>query len=114
MTDYIEIDRCHCMDKFQRNKSKPQAVVCTFLRFKDKLKVLQNAKKLENTGNFIYDDFPKATMKLRKYLWEVLQYQQQNKIAYFNSQSIVAKENRNNKNELEHRNYKRLFEGIKK
>ena len=81
MTDYIEIDRCHCMDKFQRNKSKPQAVVCTFLRFKDKLKVLQNAKKLENTGNFIDDDFPKATMKLRKYLWEVLQYQQQNKIS---------------------------------
>ena len=54
-------------------------------------------------------------MELTKYLWEeVLQYQQQNKIVYFNSQSIVAKENRNNKNELEHRNYKRLFEGIKK
>ena len=115
ITDDNEKDRCHRMGNFQRSKSKPWTVVCKFLSFEDKHKVFQNAKKLKTTKIFIYEDFSKATMELTKYLWgKVLQYQQQNKIAYFNSQSIVAKENRNNKNELEHRNYKRLFEGIKK
>ena len=66
ITDDIEIDRCHRMGKFQRNKSKPRTVVCTFLHFKDKHKVLLNAKKLKDTGIFIYEDFSKATMELRK------------------------------------------------
>ena len=48
ITDDIEIDRCHCMVKFQKNKSKPRTVVCKFLRSKDKHKVLLNAKKLKD------------------------------------------------------------------
>ena len=68
ITDDIEIDRCHCMVKFQKNKSKPRTVVCKFLRSKDKHKVLLNAKKLKDTGIFIYEDFSKATMELRKFL----------------------------------------------
>ena len=75
ITDDIEIDRCHCMVKFQKNKSKPRTVVCKFLRSKDKHKVLLNVKKLKDTGIFIYEDFSKATMALRKSLWEeVLQH----------------------------------------
>ena len=82
-TDDIEIDCCHRMDKFQRNKSKPRTVVSKFLRSKDKHKILLNAKKLKDTGMFIYEDFSKVTIELRKYLWkEVLQDRQQNKIAY--------------------------------
>ena len=93
ITDDIELDRCHRMGKFQRNKSKPRTVVCKFLRSKDKHKVLQNAKKLKNTGIFIYEDFSNATMELRKSLWEeVLQHRQQNKIAYLNYRSIVVKD----------------------
>ena len=43
--------------------------VCKFLRFKDKYEVLQNIKKkLKNTGIFIYENFSKATMELRKSL----------------------------------------------
>ena len=68
ITDDIEIDRCHCMVKFQKNKSKPRTVVCKFLRSKDKHKVLLNAKMLKDTGIFIYEDFSKATMELRKFL----------------------------------------------
>ena len=51
ITDDIEIDRCHRMGKFQRNKSKPQTVVCKFLRSKDKCKVLLNAKKVRRHRN---------------------------------------------------------------
>ena len=92
ITDDIEIDRCHRMGKFQRNKSKPRTVVCKFLRSKDKHKVLLNAKKLKDTGIFIYEDFTKATMELRKSIWEeVLQHRQQNKIAYLNYRSTVVK-----------------------
>ena len=76
ITDDIELDCCHLMGKFQRNKSKPQTVVCKFLRSKDKHKVLQNAKKLQNTGIFIYEDFSNATMELIRSIWEeVLQPQ---------------------------------------
>ena len=70
VTDDIEIDRCPRMGKFHRNKSKPQTVVSKLLRSKDKHKVLINGKKLKETGIFIYEDFSKATMELRKSLWE--------------------------------------------
>ena len=66
ITDDIEIDCFHSMGKFQGNKSKPRTVVCEFLRFKDKHKVLQNVKKLKNTGIFIFEDFSKATIELKK------------------------------------------------
>ena len=57
------------------------------------LKILQNAKSLKYTGLLIYEDFSKATMELRKSLWEeVLQHQQQIKIAYLNSRSTLAKD----------------------
>ena len=93
ITDDIEIDRCHRMGKFQRSKSKPRTVVCRFLRSKDKHKVLLNAKKLKDTGIFIYEYFSKTTMQLRKPLWKkVLQHRQQNKIAHLNYRSIVVKD----------------------
>ena len=57
-----------------------------FLRSKDKHKVLQNSKKLRNTGIFFYEDFSKATMELRKFLWEEVL------IAYLNYRSIVVKD----------------------
>ena len=81
------------MGKFQRNKLKPRTVVCKFLHSDDKHKVLLNAKKLKYTGDFIYKDFSKATMKLRKSLWEkVLQNRQQDNIAYLNYRSVVVKD----------------------
>ena len=89
----MEIDHCHHMGKFQRKKSKPWTLVCKFLCSKDKHKVLQNVKKLKNTGIFFYDDFSKSTMELRKSPWEeVLQHHQQNKIACLNYRCIVVKD----------------------
>ena len=48
----IEIDRYHHFGK--RRGSRPRTNLCRFLRFKDKQKILQNAKKLKDTGIFIY------------------------------------------------------------
>ena len=44
----IEINRCHRFGK--RRGSRPRTIVCRFLRFKDKQKIIQNAKKLKDTG----------------------------------------------------------------
>ena len=44
----IEIDRCHRFGK--RRGSRPRTIVCRFLRFKDKQKIIQHPKKLKDTG----------------------------------------------------------------
>ena len=41
-------------------------IVSRFLCFKDKRKILQNEKKLKDTGIFIYEDFCSDTMEIRK------------------------------------------------
>ena len=66
------------------------------LRFKDEEKALQNSKKSKNTGSFIYEDFCKATMELRKSLWEegeeVLEQRRPSKIVYLNYRRVVIRD----------------------
>ena len=66
ITAETEFDRCHCTGKFKKNQAKPRTIVCRLLRFKDKEKILQNSKKVKNTGTSIYEDFCKETMELQK------------------------------------------------
>ena len=95
ITAEIEFDRCHRTGKFKKNQAKPRTIVCRLLRFKNKEKILQNSKKLKNTGTFIYEDFCKETMELRKSLWEeVLEHRRQNKIAYLNYRRVVVRDRR--------------------
>ena len=74
--DEVEIDRCHPMKKSGKDRSinerdsRPRTIICRLLRFKDKQRIIQSSKKLKNTGIFIYEDFCKDTMDLRKQLWE--------------------------------------------
>ena len=87
----IKIDRRHCFGK--RRGSCPRTIVCRFLRFKDKQKIIQNAKKLKDTRIFIYEDLCSDTMELRKSLWEkVLEYRRQSKYAYLNYRTIVVRD----------------------
>ena len=87
--DPIEIDRCHRMGKHKRNR--PRTIIFKLNKFKDKQKILQNARNLKYTGIFIYKDFCDDTMELRKSLWEqVLEHHWQNKITYLNYSSIVV------------------------
>ena len=77
--------------KFQRFLT----IICTLLRFKDKQIIIQSSKKLKNAGIFIYEDFCKDTMDLRKQLWEkVLEHRANNKISYLNYRSIVVRNQR--------------------
>ena len=98
----VEIERCHRMKKKNKDQSNnerrshPRTIVCKLLRFKDKQKIIQNSKKLKNTGIFVCEDFCKDTMDLRKQLWEkVLEHRANNKIAYLNYRSIVVRNHRN-------------------
>ena len=56
----IEIDGCHRIEprkaKTGQNRDRPSTVVCRN-RFKDKQRILNNAKKLKNTRIYIYEDF---------------------------------------------------------
>ena len=95
ITTEIVFDRCHRTGKFKKNQSKPRTIFFRLPRFKDKENFLQNSKKLKNTGFFIYEDFCKATMKLRKSLWEeALEDRRQNKIAYLNYRRVVVRDRR--------------------
>ena len=49
--DNIEFDQCHCVGK--RRGSCSQTIICRFVCFKGKQKILQNAKKLKDTGIYI-------------------------------------------------------------
>ena len=87
----IEINWCHRFGK--RRGSRPRTIVCRFLCFKGKQKILQNAKKLKDTGIFTYEDFCSDTMELRKSWWEkVLEHRQQRKHAYLNYRTIVVRD----------------------
>ena len=93
----VEIDRCHRIGprktKTGQNRDRPRTVVCRLNRFKDKQRILNNAKKLKNTGIYIYEDFSKDTMELRKSLWEqALEYLKQNKFACLNYRSIIVRD----------------------
>ena len=58
-----------------------------------KIEELWNAKKLKDTGTFVYEDFCSDTMELRKSIWEkVLEYRRQGKYAYLNYRTIVVRD----------------------
>ena len=83
------------IDYRKKNQNRPHTIICRITKFKDKQKILKNAKLLKNTGIFIHEDFCKDTMELKKELWqEVLEYQRQNKnkFAYLNYPSIVVRD----------------------
>ena len=90
ITEDVEIERCHRMEK--RKGNRPRTIICKFLRFKDKQKILKNAKKLKNSGIYIYEDFCNDTMELRKSLWEeVMEHRRQGKFAFLNYRSIIVR-----------------------
>ena len=89
--DPIKIDTCHRMGKHKRNR--PRTIIFKLNKFKDKQKILRNARNLKDTGIFIYEDCCDDTMELRKSLWEqVLEHSRQNKIAHLNCRSIVVRD----------------------
>ena len=72
ITNTIEFERCHWISA-QANSSKNQnrlrTVIYKVTKYKDKQKILKIAKCLKDTGIFIYQDFCKDAMDLRKKIW---------------------------------------------
>ena len=67
MNEHIEIDRCHRLSR-KKNQNSSRTIICRITKFKKKQEILTNAKILKNTGIFIYEEFWKETMELRKEL----------------------------------------------
>ena len=91
----VEIDKCHRVkscNQSGQHQGHHHTIICWFHKFKDKQQILNNAKKLRETGIYIYEDFSKDMMDLQKTLWEkVLQYQKQNKFACLSYRSIIVR-----------------------
>ena len=75
-------------------KDQPHTIECKLLSYKDKVKVLQNCKKLKGSHIYINKDFRQATLQYRKVLWkEVKQLREdEDKIPYLQYRSIVVKD----------------------
>ena len=63
----IIIERAHRAKKSKYGKKdQPRTIVCKLLSYKDKVKVLQNCKKLKGSHIYINKDFCQATLQYRK------------------------------------------------
>ena len=83
MNEHIETDRCHRLLR-KKNQNRPSTIISR------ETKNLKKRKTFEKYGIFIYEDFCKDTMELRKETWqEVLEYKRQNKFGYLNYRSMV-------------------------
>ena len=55
MENVTDIDRCHRMSKHKGHRSHP--IIFRLNKFKDKQKILRNAKKFKDTKIYIYENF---------------------------------------------------------
>lgn len=62
----MELDWAHRTGKPMSSSERPRPTVVRFLRLKDKLSVLDKAKKFKGSGIFINEDFPEAIRQRRK------------------------------------------------
>ena len=94
----IIIERAHRTKKSKYGKKdQPRTIVCKLLSYKDKVKVLQNCKKLKGSHIYINEDFCQATLQYRKELWKEVKRlrEEEDKIAYLQYRSIVVKDKNN-------------------
>ena len=64
ITDDAEFKRCHRMPK-KSNQNHPWTIICKATKFKNKQKILKNAKHLEDIDTYIYEDFCQDTMNYK-------------------------------------------------
>ena len=63
----VEIDRYHSFKSHNQSgqhQGCPRTIICRFNKFKVKQQILNNAKKLRDTGIYIYEDFSRDAMDL--------------------------------------------------
>ena len=64
----IKIERAHRTG--EKKKDTLRAIVAKFSSYKTKETILQNARKLKDTGYYINKDFSKETVEIRKENWK--------------------------------------------
>lgn len=62
------MERVHRIGKFKQGKNRP--VIASFSSFKEKEKVMQNAKGFKNTGMSVSEDYSETLRRKRHHLWE--------------------------------------------
>ena len=73
--------------------NQPRTIILKLLNFKDKERILKNAKYLKNTGIFINEDFSKETIEKRKKLWEdVIKLRKEGKYAILKYDRIYSRD----------------------
>lgn len=70
------IERAH-RSGVQKQK-KPRTIVLKLLNYKDKEKILKECSKLKGMNIFVYEDFSKETVKIRKLLWDQIKRRREN------------------------------------
>ena len=94
----IDIERAHRgkLTKYQKDNNQPRTIVMKLLNYKDKVKILKNARRLKDTGIYINEDFSKETTEIRKRLWEqVKKLRDQGKYAIIKYDQIYQRDFKN-------------------
>ena len=88
----IEIDRAHRTGT--RRGGKQRTIILKLSSCKDKTIILKNGKRLKGTGIYLYEDFSRETMELRKKLWEdVKRHRDHGKFSYLQYRTVVVRDN---------------------
>ena len=94
-----KIERTHRRSSRQNNTNNgnnPQTIMCSLVRYKEKVKILQKVKKLRGTNIFIKENFSRETMELRKQLWkEVKAHRDKGRVSYLSHITVVVKKGGN-------------------
>ena len=74
-----------------------RTIVCKLLSSKDKVKVLQNCKRLKGSHIYLNEDFRQATLHYSKEHWKQVKRlcEEKHKIPYVQYRSIVVKDKNN-------------------
>ena len=93
------MERAHRTSSRQNNTNNGnnlRRTICNLLRYKDKVKILQKAKKLRGSNIFINEDFSRETMELRQKLWkEVKAHRDKGRVAYLSYITVLVKKGGN-------------------
>ncbi|XP_065678253.1 repetitive organellar protein-like [Hydra vulgaris] len=92
----IIIERAHRIERrfnAEKIKNKPRTIILKLLNYKDKEKILENAKMLKGTGIFINEDFSFETNKIRRELSEKMKIERNaGKYAIIEYDKLIVRE----------------------
>ena len=93
ITEEVVTERSHRVEKRDKSKQRFRTSVAKLLDYKEREHILKNTEHLKDTNIYIYEDFSKETMAIRKSLWdEVKKVQQQGKYAVIKYDKIYSSE----------------------